>query len=688
MYIQHNSAGVILGISMTSSSFDPADGTIADITATGVSITDIFDVANGFFKKRYVGGVFVDDVDYADKAANIEGFRSLLNLAGAGVDYGVLDSIDLTQYYTKAEINAMDFGGGGAATLSELTDVDTNGVEDGSFLSYSAANSQFEPTNDLQVKSLKLDTVDATIPGTESSAAQADWSLVPYVLSPKVALARMMGGGPLVNLKADIANGTDWGQIGDNMNDDINWSIQGWTGDVTAHTDYEYELDDHITFDPTSSETVEADVIAAEWVMHDTNSDRYWKFDFTAWTPWSSNLPDAYNTPPGFSYTRTEYSDPTTGTLDPATAVTHTVTGWSDSHLVDIIIDGTDTGTNLSIHRGFGEVLGNPMSASADGSLYDQELSVSKEYPFGTEWAAVSDFTKALDPNLQYSNDFESAVGGNIGNVIVGMKMICHNLDDDKYYGFTFTGWTTGGNGSGWTADVVEIDTTVKTGVIFADGTVQTTLGGNVTVDRAKYEQINTSNDFAPATFFDNAGIFSTDYSYTQGISTEFDHLMGTNSVGMELYLNQYSQLSSRFRFSVANGYTLSTETMRHNGLYTVYFGQYSHYYAFSNYRIDHKAIVNVKVMPTGTSQNVTISDPQVLPPDASSSHGSYTTKLYIENGHSNNATITGTFTWNVPQPTIASGEIWCIEIDTYQRPFSNGLDNVHRNVTNAYKVL
>ena len=537
--------------------------------------------------------------------------------------------------YSKTEIDAMTFGGGGGASeLSGLSDVDTAGVVDGNFLSYNAANSQFEATNDLQVKSLELDTVDPSIAGTEIAGAQADWDITPVQLSPKVSLARMMGGGHLINLKADVTNGSSWGQLGYNMDNDVDWSIQGWTGDVTAHSDYSYEMDDHFDLDPNDSTTVEADVTGAEWVMHDTNSDRYWKFDFTAWTPWEDNIANAFDNPPGFSYTRTEYSDPTTGTLDPATEVTHTVTGWADSDVVDVLIAGTSTDTNLSIHRGFDRGLGNPLSDGPDGSLYDQVNSVDFEFPFNTEWAVVNAYSDVLDPNLKYSKDFDAATGN--GSVTVGMKMVCHTLDNDKYFGFTFTGWSDQNDGSGWAADIAELDTSIKTGVIFADGTVQTTLGGDVSYNRDVFDsQMNNQSNLAPMVFNHCEGVtITTDQNPVIDYNSFADpkQVAVRSPYGLQSYNTIYNTVDTRLRAPVLSSNTIDSSDIRvYNGVYTTYNSYYTvSWYAGYN-DISRRTSAGFRRATFGTVNMAKIAAPSFL--DANNIYyGTYQTELRLNN--------------------------------------------------------
>lgn len=529
--------------------------------------------------------------------------------------------------------------------------------------------------SNIKTNSVTFNSIDPSISSTAQSFTQTAYNPDQVlVLSNNLAVGRFMGGGPLVNYKADTVDGADWGQLGYEMNDDVNWSVSGWTGDVTAHSDYSYELDDHIEFDPNSSSTVEADVTGAEWVMHDTNSDRYWKFEFHSWTPWNEDITDPFvNGPPAFSYTRTEYSDPTTGTLDANSAVTFTVTGWSDSHNVDIILNTGDISTSIAIHRGFSTVFGNAYSSS-DGAIYDQANDTSLSLPYGTMVAVVDDFSKVLDPNLKYYKNMDDAYGGGIGNKIVGSKMILKSVADDKYFGFAFTAWTQGGAGGGWAADVVELNPALKTGITFPDGTVQTTLGGDVSYNREMFDATSaTNNNWAPMVFNYNPGLHVTSGTITTQSTPVGDEIAVLSNYGVRGVQDAFGTL--RTTLSAQN---LSNSTMETYDLLTWdkewhrIWGSYGiSWYnpATSPFDINRKKYVLIRNLSFGTYNDATIGESAAY---GNWGHGSYTTRIILKNEHStasmnvywqNNHCDLNGFT----MPVVAPGQRYCITVETVQ---------------------
>ena len=134
-------------------------------------------------------------------------------------------------------------------------------------------------------------------------------------------------------------------------------------------------------------------------------------------------------------------------------------------------VDNIDT--DVAITRGNQQGIYNPL---VDGGWN------SNDTPSNTEWNAEG-WDDLSDVTSRTYTNFYDAVNGNLGNNIIGLKLVMHDTVNDKYYTFIFTQWTQGGNGGGFAYTRQQIDVANPyTGITFPDGTKQTTAyTGNTT---------------------------------------------------------------------------------------------------------------------------------------------------------------------------------------------------------------
>lgn len=170
----------------------------------------------------------------------------------------------------------------------------------------------------------------------------------------------------------------------------------------------------------------------------------------------------------------------TPAVLGPATNFTRTDFGSE----VDIIVPGV-----VEITRG-----------DSGSAIYNSATELSYAFgvsPADTEWN--SSFTDAVNnghsnldtlPSRIYT-DFRTALNGSVGNNILSTPLVMHIISTDQYFLFTFTQWTSGGNGGGFAYTREEV--TALPGPLcvltFSDGTILNTspgyidAGTNITID-------------------------------------------------------------------------------------------------------------------------------------------------------------------------------------------------------------
>lgn len=199
------------------------------------------------------------------------------------------------------------------------------------------------------------------------------------------------------------------------------WNNEGW-GDLTNLNQRTY-----YSFYYALGGSLGNNVLAAELVMKDVANNKYYKFDFTTWGNQNNGAP--------VTYTRTQI-DPVDGT-EIGSPVTFTKAGYENPLIVNDSID-----TNVTISRGNNQGIFNV-------ALENSWTTNGYISPDGTEWN--SDGWSTLKNTKQRSYDtFYNAVGGQIGNNVVGMELIMHDMINDNYYAIKFSSWTQDGNGGGF----------------------------------------------------------------------------------------------------------------------------------------------------------------------------------------------------------------------------------------------
>lgn len=199
------------------------------------------------------------------------------------------------------------------------------------------------------------------------------------------------------------------------------WNNQGW-GDLTNLNQRTY-----YTFYYALNGSLGNNVLSAELVMKDVANNKYYKFDFTTWGNQNNGAPIAY--------TRTEI-DPVNGT-EIGSPVTFTKPAYADPFLVNDVID-----TDVTISRGNNQGIFNV-------ALENSWTTNGYISPSGTEWNSDGWSNLKNITQRNYSSFYDS-LGGQIGNNIINTELIMHDMINDKYYAVKFSGWTTNGNGGGF----------------------------------------------------------------------------------------------------------------------------------------------------------------------------------------------------------------------------------------------
>lgn len=199
------------------------------------------------------------------------------------------------------------------------------------------------------------------------------------------------------------------------------WNNQGW-GDLINLNERSY-----YSFYYALGGSLGNNILSAELVMKDVVNNKYYKFDFTVWGNQSNGAP--------FTYTRTQI-DPIDGT-EIGSPVSFSKAGYADPYLVNDPID-----TNVTIARGNNQAIFN----IALENSWTTNAFIS---PSGTEWNSDGWQTLVNTKKRIYST-FYDAVGGQIGNNIIGLELIMHDIQNDNYYAVKFSSWTQNGNGGGF----------------------------------------------------------------------------------------------------------------------------------------------------------------------------------------------------------------------------------------------
>ena len=257
-----------------------------------------------------------------------------------------------------------------------------------------------------------------------------------------LSLKRKNNNGGIYN----SANNTETSWNSDQSPLGTEWNADGW-GDLT---DVQTRI--YTTFYNACNGQIGENVVHKEFVMHDTINDKYYKIDFDWWQPnGGGGSGQTLNNRSGFSYTRT---------LIDTTKLTYFVRPANSETTVDVIETG------LTIKRN-----------SSGGGIYNSEVDTEWDpdfTPSGTLWndEGWNDFS---DLTTRTWKPLYAAVHGQLGNHLVNRELVMWDTIHDKYYIVKFTEWgqNNGGSFTYYRREITPVAT--KTGITFADGTVQKT---------------------------------------------------------------------------------------------------------------------------------------------------------------------------------------------------------------------
>jgi hypothetical protein len=166
-----------------------------------------------------------------------------------------------------------------------------------------------------------------------------------------------------------------------------------------------------------------------ELVMHDVANDKYYKFYFTVWGNSNIGAP--------MTYTRQQIDGISGESI--GDEITFVKSGYEDPTIVNDQID-----TDLTIARGNNQAIYNIALESGWSQNGDGEDS-----PEGTLWNNEGWSNLKAISNRNYTT-FYNAVGGNLGENILGKELIMYDTINDKYYAIKFSSWTQNNNGGGF----------------------------------------------------------------------------------------------------------------------------------------------------------------------------------------------------------------------------------------------
>lgn len=225
------------------------------------------------------------------------------------------------------------------------------------------------------------------------------------------------------------------------------WNTDGWQ-DLSDVKDRYYQ-----DFTPSLSGGGWASV-KHEWIMHDTQNDKYYAIRFLTWD-------SGYNGETGaFSYIRREINKDLffvrEDTNDEETA----------------LVTGDEVDTDLTITRSNG-------GAFINYALGEDEWSDSQS-PLNTLWNAEGwdDLTNLKSRQFVLLADLFVPNNSNLGQHICGKQLIMWDTTNDKYYAIQVTRWQNGNNwnypGFSYTRRLIDTEK-LSCGVRFPDGTIQNT---------------------------------------------------------------------------------------------------------------------------------------------------------------------------------------------------------------------
>ncbi len=295
------------------------------------------------------------------------------------------------------------------------------------------------------------------------------------------------------------------------------WNADGW-GDLTgigarSYTPWRQALNNQVG----------NYIVASELVMHDIANDKYYKFDFAAWGGNNG----------GYSYTRTEVTDPNYFKKD----------DYATANNVDVIED--DSTLQIGITRGNNNGIYNPFIEEG----WDEDVS-----PQGTVWNIDGWADLSNIETRTYDNLYAAFGEGGLGNKIVGTECVMYVPSIEKYYAIQFLSWTQGDMGGGFSYTRKEIDLTkVNEGIKFPDGTilksaqgigrVKSTASGNRRIEETTgYNQVTvtqrvTTNLTTVASRAETGGY----YIWIDSTATTIDDIINTPANYGDAYEFEFS---------------------------------------------------------------------------------------------------------------------------------------------------
>jgi hypothetical protein len=241
------------------------------------------------------------------------------------------------------------------------------------------------------------------------------------------------------------------------------WNADGWDNLKN------YKERDYVTFTEALKGEIGNRILDAELIMWDTINDKYYLFDFSAWTQGAAGG--------GFSYTRREIINP------------NFFQKKDYGSEVDILVEDDGEGSGIGITRGNNQGIFNP---------YREENWTTEISPSGTLWniEGWDDFSNIQERT--YTN-FYNIYDGGLGYFAPGSKTILYIPDTNEYYAIHWISWTRGGMGGGFSYFRYKINLDqLKEGVKFSDGSIQKTayIETNILSKAQNRRKIETRDGF------------------------------------------------------------------------------------------------------------------------------------------------------------------------------------------------
>jgi hypothetical protein len=287
--------------------------------------------------------------------------------------------------------------------------------------------------------------------------------LSPALLGPKVYFERLnytasidiISSGSLEIAREDNQGGIYNYALEANFNSNLSPSGTLWNSIYTDEANYGWHdlqslpYRTYDTFREALNNNIGKNILYTPLVMHDTVEDTYYLIQFSKWTAGGNGG--------GFAYDRYEVIFPS--------SVYFTKPNYSSS-----IVDPVSP--SLVIKRDNQQGIYN----SVLEQQYDNNAYLS---PLGTRWNSIYTdpanygFSNLSNVKGRTYNSWYEALDESVGNNIVGLEMIMHDIQEDQYYKVKFDSWTqnAGGGGFSYTRSII----LPEGAVFFPDGTTQTT---------------------------------------------------------------------------------------------------------------------------------------------------------------------------------------------------------------------